>query len=97
MDAYCREPFSQVNKPSSVQHIGKNAYANTRQIALSCQDTPDILNGVPNRKVCFMRFRFLFLFLGLAALILSACEGSGNSQIIPATDRLTFLFFYTDG
>jgi hypothetical protein len=33
----------------------------------------------------------------LAALILSACGSSNNVQIVPADDKLTFLFFYTDG
>ena len=42
-----------------------------------------------------MRFRFLFLITGLAVL-LSACNGS-DPQITPAKDKLTFLFFYTDG
>ena len=42
-----------------------------------------------------MRFRFLFLITGLAVL-LSACSGS-EPQIPPSKDKLTFLFFYTDG
>ena len=42
-----------------------------------------------------MRFRLLFLITGLAVL-LSACSGS-TPQITPAKDKLTFLFFYTDG
>jgi len=42
-----------------------------------------------------MRFRFLILLTGLAVL-LGACNGS-SPQITPATDKLTFLFFYTDG
>jgi hypothetical protein len=28
--SYCKEPLWWVNKPSGSQHIGKNAYANTR-------------------------------------------------------------------
>ena len=42
-----------------------------------------------------MRFRFLFLITSLAVLF-SACSGS-TPQITPAKDKLTFLFFYTDG
>ena len=42
-----------------------------------------------------MRFRFIFLVTGLAVL-LSACSTS-EPQITPAKDKLTFLFFYTDG
>jgi ABC-type glycerol-3-phosphate transport system substrate-binding protein len=44
-----------------------------------------------------MRFRILFLFLGLTAILLGACGGSDTSQITPADGKLTFLFFYTDG
>jgi len=44
-----------------------------------------------------MRFRFLFLFVGLTAVLLGACSSSTTPQITPAADKLTFLFFYTDG
>lgn len=42
-----------------------------------------------------MRFRFLFLITGLAVLF-AACSSS-EPQFTPAKDKLTFLFFYTDG
>lgn len=44
-----------------------------------------------------MRFRLLFLLVGLVAILLGACSGSDTPQITPAADKLTFLFFYTDG
>ena len=44
-----------------------------------------------------MRFRFLFLLIGLTAILLGACSGTNDTQITPAADKLTFLFFYTEG
>lgn len=44
-----------------------------------------------------MRSRFLFLFVGVAIFILSACGSQREAPITPAPDRLTFLFFFTDG
>ena len=44
-----------------------------------------------------MRFRFLFLFVGIGVFLLSACGIQNNSPITLAPDRLTFLFFFTDG
>ena len=42
-----------------------------------------------------MRFRLLFLITGLAVLL--SAFSSSELQIPPAKDKLTFLFFYTDG
>lgn len=44
-----------------------------------------------------MRHRWLFLFLGIFIFVLSACGINNNSPVTPASDRLTFLFFYIDG
>jgi len=44
-----------------------------------------------------LRFRYLFLFVGLTAILLGACSDSDTPQITPADNKLTFLFFYTDG
>ncbi len=44
-----------------------------------------------------MRFRFLFLLIGLTTILLGACGSSNATQITPAADKLTFLFFYTEG
>ena len=43
-----------------------------------------------------MRFRFLFLLVGITTFILNACGSQNNALIALAPDRLTFLFFYTD-
>ncbi len=44
-----------------------------------------------------MRFRFLFAIIGVFVFLLSACGVQSNTLFTPAQDRLTFLFFYTDG
>lgn len=44
-----------------------------------------------------MRFRFLFFILGILAFALGACGNQEDILFTPAEDRLTFLFFYTDG
>ena len=44
-----------------------------------------------------MRSRFLFVLVGIVTFILSACGSQNNALIKFAPDRLTFLFFYTDG
>lgn len=44
-----------------------------------------------------MRFRFLFFVLGMVAFVLGACGSQDDTSFTPAEDRLTFLFFYTDG
>jgi len=44
-----------------------------------------------------MRSRFMILFLGFLVLALSACGSQNKALITPAPDRLTFLFFFTDG
>ncbi len=44
-----------------------------------------------------MRFRFLFAIFGIMAFLLGACGEKNNTLFAPAQDRLTFLFFYTDG
>ncbi len=43
-----------------------------------------------------MRVRWLAL-LSLLPLVLSACSEQGNSPVVPASDKLTFLFFFTEG
>ena len=47
-------------------------------------------------KVYLMRKLPLF-FLILSGMLFAACGGQLDSGITPATDKLTFLFFYTDG
>ena len=44
-----------------------------------------------------MRFRWIMLILGLIPLLLGACSMQENPPVVPATDKLTFLFFYTEG
>ncbi len=44
-----------------------------------------------------MRFIHLFWVIGLASMLLSACKTSDAPPITLAKDKLTFLFFYTDG
>jgi hypothetical protein len=44
-----------------------------------------------------MRFKHLIWVIGLASILLSACSTSDAPPITPAKDKLTFLFFYTDG
>jgi hypothetical protein len=39
----------------------------------------------------------MFLLIGLMTILLGACSSSDTQQITPADDKLTFLFFYTDG
>jgi hypothetical protein len=39
----------------------------------------------------------IYIYLGLVAVLLSACNGQSDSGITPAADKLTFLFFYTNG
>ena len=43
-----------------------------------------------------MRKILLFLLI-VSGVLLAACGGQQDSGITPATDRLTFLFFYTEG
>jgi hypothetical protein len=33
----------------------------------------------------------------MTALLTLSCTGSPDAGIVPAADKLTFLFFYTDG
>ena len=44
-----------------------------------------------------MRTRIILLVTGLMALFLTGCIGQELSPITPLEDKLTFLFFYTDG
>jgi hypothetical protein len=44
-----------------------------------------------------MRFRWTMLMLGLIPLLLGACAKQENLPITLASDKLTFLFFYTEG
>lgn len=44
-----------------------------------------------------MRVRWLVLFAGLLGLALSGCSGEQTSPITPAQDKLTFVFFFTEG
>lgn len=44
-----------------------------------------------------MRKLAFFSFIVLIPVLLSACKGQADSGITPAADKLTFLFFYTDG
>ncbi|HSG45492.1 MAG TPA: hypothetical protein VLA72_20285 [Anaerolineales bacterium] len=37
------------------------------------------------------------LFLIFSGILLAACGGQVDSGVTPASDKLTFLFFYTDG
>jgi hypothetical protein len=41
--------------------------------------------------------KILLLFLLLSGVLLTACVGQQNSGVIPTADKLTFLFFYTEG
>ena len=41
-------------------------------------------------------YKFIALTIGLLVL-LSACSADQSPPVAPATDKLTFLFFYTDG
>jgi hypothetical protein len=41
--------------------------------------------------------KVLIFFLLLSGVLLAACVGQPDPGITPAPDRLTFLFFYTDG
>ncbi|HSG45290.1 MAG TPA: hypothetical protein VLA72_19270 [Anaerolineales bacterium] len=41
--------------------------------------------------------KYALLLLVLSGMLLAACGGQVDSGITPATDKLTFLFFYTDG
>jgi len=41
--------------------------------------------------------KFLLFLLLVSGVLLVACRGQQDAGVIPATDRLTFLFFYTDG
>ena len=43
-----------------------------------------------------MRKYALFLLV-LSGMLLAACGGKVDSGVTPASDKLTFLFFYTDG
>ncbi len=44
-----------------------------------------------------MRFRWIALLLGLTTVLLGACSEDTALPITPATDKLTFLFFYAEG
>jgi hypothetical protein len=44
-----------------------------------------------------MRFRRILLLLGLVPFLLGACSKQENLPVVPASDKLTFLFFYTEG
>jgi hypothetical protein len=44
-----------------------------------------------------MRFRWFALLLGLTTVLLGACSEDTTPPITPATEKLTFLFFYTEG
>jgi hypothetical protein len=44
-----------------------------------------------------MKKLILVFLLSFLALLATACGGAPNSGVIPAQDKLTFLFFYTDG
>ncbi len=41
--------------------------------------------------------KITLVFFVLSGLLLSACGGQTDAGITPAADKLTFLFFYTDG
>ncbi|HEY5729767.1 MAG TPA: hypothetical protein VIS72_06915 [Anaerolineales bacterium] len=41
--------------------------------------------------------KYALLLLVLSGMLLAACGGQGASGVTPASDKLTFLFFYTDG
>lgn len=41
--------------------------------------------------------KFTLFFLILSGMLLAACGGQVDSGVTPASDKLTFLFFYTDG
>lgn len=41
--------------------------------------------------------KVLLFFLLLSGVLLAACGGQPDSGITPTPDKLTFLFFYTDG
>jgi hypothetical protein len=43
-----------------------------------------------------MRFRWMMILLGLFPIVLGACSGESLAPVTPATNKLTFLFFYTD-
>ncbi len=45
-----------------------------------------------------MKYHRLFLFIPvLTVFLLSACGGGETSIITPAPEKLTFLFFFTEG
>ena len=48
-------------------------------------------------KACLCDFDSYFYLSVLTAILLGACSGTNATQITPAADKLTFLFFYTDG
>lgn len=50
-----------------------------------------------HKEGVFMRTRIILLVTGLMALFLTGCIGQELSPITPLEDKLTFLFFYTDG
>lgn len=39
----------------------------------------------------------IFFFIGLLILALGGCSGETRPLITPSPDKLTFVFFYTDG
>jgi len=40
---------------------------------------------------------FTLLLLGILAAFIGACSSSPELLVTPVPDKLTFLFFYTDG
>jgi len=43
-----------------------------------------------------MQKKALFILI-LTGILLASCGGQIGSGVTPATNKLTFLFFYTDG
>ncbi|MDX1377913.1 MAG: hypothetical protein R3307_03620 [Anaerolineales bacterium] len=41
--------------------------------------------------------RIIFVILVFLGVSLTACGGQADAGVTPAGDKLTFLFFYTDG
>ena len=44
-----------------------------------------------------MRTSKLLLAVGVASILISACGSSIDALVTPAPDKLTYLYFYTEG